>query len=143
MAARPELKTSPSPAPSTPPPPPASLSLPRSPIPAQVYSPIIQQRYQSAALLADAAAIRRALALPKNPALPDQPESLPAPREDRKNNPKTALAVLATSAKQELSVAEKEGIAAAMNDMALVRTRCPQGFAPFADEVQQHISPLF
>lgn len=94
-------------------------------------------------LLADAAAIRRGLELPGNPALPDQPESLPAPRNDRKNNPKTALAALAPSTKRELSVAQKERIAAAMNDMALVRNRCPWGFAPFADEVDQFILPLF
>ena len=94
-------------------------------------------------LLADATAIRRGLDLSSNPAVPSEPESLPAPCEDRRNNPKTGLAALAGAAKRELSVADKERIAAAMNDMALVRARCPLGFAPFADEVDQHVHPLF
>jgi hypothetical protein len=38
---------------------------------------------------------------------------------------------------------EKDFIATAMNDMPLVRKRCPQGFAPFADEVENRIRPLF
>jgi hypothetical protein len=94
-------------------------------------------------LLADPMAIRRALDLPGNPPVPDEPESLPAPRQDRRNNPKTALAATIGGSTRELSVAEKEKITAAMNDMDLLRTRCPQGFAAFADEVQAHIRPLF
>ena len=74
--------------------------------------------------------------------MPDQPESLPAPCEDRARNPK---AVLAECAEQsgELKAAEKASIAKQMRDMALVRTRCPKSFAPFADEVIKHIKPLF
>ena len=30
-----------------------------------------------------------------------------------------------------------------MNDMTVVRDCCPLGFAPFADEVERHIAPLF
>lgn len=94
-------------------------------------------------LLTDAAAIRRALGLADTPVVPESPESLPAPCKDRRHNPKTSLSALAGHARRELSVAEKQQIAAAMNDMDLVRTRCPEGFAPFADEVDQSIRPLF
>ena len=94
-------------------------------------------------LLADPLAIRRAFNMATNPPVPDEPESLPSPRQDRKNNPKTALATSVGASKQELSVVEKERIAAAMNDMDLVRTRCPEGFGPFAGEVHEHIRPLF
>jgi len=34
-------------------------------------------------------------------------------------------------------------IAAAINDFAQLRARCPLGFAPFADEVDRQIRPLF
>ena len=94
-------------------------------------------------LLADAAAIRRGLDLAGNPQVPDRPEQLPAPRLDKQRNPKTELARAAGSAKKELAVKQKDRIAAKMNDMELVRRRCPQGFAPFADEVREHILPLF
>ena len=94
-------------------------------------------------LLADGAAIRRACNLASNPNVPDEPESLPAPRHDRRDNPKTALASAARAGQKELSVAGKERIAAAMNHMDLVRTRCPRSFAPFADEVDREIRPLF
>jgi hypothetical protein len=53
------------------------------------------------------------------------------------------LARIAGSRKKELSAGEKDRIAAAMNDMELPRARCPLGFAPFADEVEDHICPLF
>ena len=94
-------------------------------------------------LLADAAAIRRALELEKTPDVPEHPESLPAPCRDRRSNPKTVLSACTKQDKRELSVAEKERIAAAMNDMDLVRDRCPLGFAPFAAEVDRYIRPLF
>jgi len=90
-------------------------------------------------LLADAAAICRATGLATTPEVPDQPEELPAPCRDRRKNPKTELARIAGSSRAK----NKYKIAAAMNDMDLVRTRCPLGFAPFADEVQQRIAPLF
>lgn len=93
-------------------------------------------------LLADASAIRRGLELTGNPQAPDEPEKLAAPQQDRRRNPKVELARCAGQ-KGELSVAEKEKIAAAMTDMAAVRRACPDGFAPFADEVEEHIRPLF
>ncbi len=94
-------------------------------------------------LLTDAAAIRHALDLERSPTVPDRPEELPAYCVDRKNNPKTELGKLSAAAHRELSVAEKNKIAQAMNDMGQVRSKCPQGFAPFADEVQERIHPLF
>jgi hypothetical protein len=94
-------------------------------------------------LLCDAAAIRRALGLSVTPTVPDKPEELPAPRHDSKRNPKTQLAQVAGATRQDLSADEKDRIAAAMNDMQLPRTRCPLGFAPFADEVENRIRPLF
>lgn len=95
-------------------------------------------------LLADEKAIARALALelPLD-GIPDNPEALSAPRQDRKHNPKTVLAAVVGSGKQETSAKQKEQIATAMNDMELVRRRCPLGFDPFADEVDQLIRPLF
>ena len=93
-------------------------------------------------LLADATAIRRGLDLHESPEVTEEPESLPAPCEDRKRNPKTVLARAAGSAKKELSAKQKDKIATAVNDLELLRQRCPAGFAPFADEVQRHIRPL-
>ena len=94
-------------------------------------------------LLADASAIRRGLDLRGNPKTPDEPEKLPPPSQDGRKNPKRALAGAAGQHKQDLSAHEKARIAAAMKDVPLVRNRCPQGFAPFADEVECHIRPLF
>jgi len=94
-------------------------------------------------LLADAAAIRRALGLSATPAVPDRPEELPAPCRDESQSPKSELARIAGSTKKELSTEEKDRIATAMNDMRLPRERCPGGFAPFADEVENRIRPLF
>ena len=94
-------------------------------------------------LLADAAAIRRALDLPGTPDVPAEPETLPAPCEGSRNNPKEVLRNLAGATTKELPVREKDEIAKAMNDMHLVRKRCPLGFAPFADEVDECICPLF
>ena len=73
--------------------------------------------------------------------MPDEPELLPAPCENERNNPKRTLAEAAGVQQKELSAEQKWSIARAMNDMALVRTRCPLGFAPFAEEVQRHIAP--
>jgi hypothetical protein len=94
-------------------------------------------------LLTDASAIQRALGLGQVPEVPDEPEALPAPNQNRKRNPKTELAGIAASRKRELSAEQKERIASAMSDMGLLRTRCPLGFAPFADEVEEQIHPLF
>ncbi len=94
-------------------------------------------------LLPDATAIRRGLKLDTSPEVPEEPESLPAPCKDRKRNPKTVLAQAGGSNKKELSTAQKNEIATAINDLDLLRQRCPLGFGPFADEVVQHIRPLF
>ena len=94
-------------------------------------------------LLTDSTAIRRALDMPSTPEIPDEPEKLPAPSQNRENNPKTVLRDISGQPKKELPTKDKDRIATAMNDMDLVRKRCPLGFAPFADEVQRHIRPLF
>lgn len=94
-------------------------------------------------LLTDPTAIRRGLDLPATPQVPSEPEKLPAPRRNRKHNPKTVLVNAARANRDDLSAKEKGRIAKAMNDMDLVQTRCPLGFAPFADEVHQRIRPLF
>jgi len=94
-------------------------------------------------LLSDPSAIRRGIGLPATPAVPETPEDLPAPCQDRKRNLKTELARIAGSRKKDLSTKEKDSIAGAMNDMDLPRARCPLGFAPFADEVEDRIRPLF
>lgn len=94
-------------------------------------------------LLADPDAIKRGLNLNKLSEVPPHPEELPAPQKDRNCNPKTTLREIAGIVHRELSAEDKDCIAIAMNDMQLVRTRCPQGFAPFADEVESHIRPLF
>ncbi len=90
-------------------------------------------------LLSDATAIRRGLDLSEAPVVPDAPEDLPPPCR----NLKAVLAGIAGSRKMDLSAKEKDAIAAAMNDMELPRARCPLGFAPFADEVEARIRPLF
>ncbi|OHB69974.1 MAG: hypothetical protein A2V70_18550 [Planctomycetes bacterium RBG_13_63_9] len=94
-------------------------------------------------LLADASAIQRALGLTVTPAVPNDPETLPAPCKNRTENPKSKLAQIGGSTKQAPSAEENAQIAREMNDMPLVRARCPRSFAPFADEVERHIRPLF
>lgn len=94
-------------------------------------------------LLADAKAIKKGLSLQGLPVVPDEPERLPAPQHDRGDNPKTALAKISGIAKGELSASEKDKIARAMGDLPLLRERCPLGFAPFAEEVECRIKPIF
>jgi hypothetical protein len=94
-------------------------------------------------LLADAPAIRRAFGLSQTPVVPESPEDLPAPAKDRNRNPKTVLRDVVGREQAELGSKAKDQIAGTMNDMALVRDRCPSSFAPFADEIKQHIRPLF
>lgn len=103
----------------------------------------VAQRCIESWLLADAPAIRRAMDLRTTPEVPEQPEELSAPSQDRKRNPKTELAKAAGTTKKELFVKQKDRIAAAINDLPVLRTRCPMGFASFADEVVQQIRPLF
>lgn len=94
-------------------------------------------------LLADSKAIRKGLDLRSTPTIPECPEDLPAPQKDRDKNPKTILAAFASERRTELSSSEKDKIALAIMDTELLRSRCPKGFAPFADEVEKHIKPLF
>lgn len=94
-------------------------------------------------LLADPTAIRRGLNLSNTPTIPDEPENLPAPCKNHRHNPKTVLAALGESRQKEISTESKDNIAKSMSNMTLVRERCPRGFAPFADEVETHIRPLF
>ncbi len=92
-------------------------------------------------LLADPGAIARALGLPAPPDVPEDPENLPAPRKDRTHNPKTVLAACAGGS--PVSAQEATRIATEIVDLALVRRRCPVGFEPFAEEVDERIGPLF
>ncbi|MGD0383419.1 MAG: hypothetical protein ABSA77_07865 [Thermoguttaceae bacterium] len=94
-------------------------------------------------LLTDPDAIKRALNLNITPETPRNPEGLPAPKKNRNHNPKTVLRVAAGIVHQELSADQKDQIASAMYDMDVIRKGCPLGFAPFADEVESHIRPLF
>ena len=94
-------------------------------------------------LLTDATAIQRAFDLPRSPKVPDDPEKLPAPQIDRNNNPKTVLREVACENRKELSVRQKEAVAREINDLPLLRQKCPAGFGPFADEVENRIGPLF
>jgi len=94
-------------------------------------------------LLAAPEAIRRGLQLPATPQVPKEPEKIAAPCENRRDNPKRVLATLAGRGGSELSAAEKDKIAAAINDLDQLRARCPLGFARFADEADRHIHPLF
>ena len=96
-------------------------------------------------LLCDGPAIRRAMDLSRSPELPDEPESLPAPQDNQQHNAKTVLTAAggAANQKKELSAAEKDRIAKALNDLQLLRDGCPLSFVPFADEVEREIKPLF
>lgn len=89
-------------------------------------------------LLVDERAIRRSVRIAGPLALPVEPESLPAPCRSETANPKAVLAGWGVR-----SAAQKDAIAAAMNDMELLIQRCPNGFGSFAQKVQQHIGPLF
>jgi hypothetical protein len=94
-------------------------------------------------LLAVPEAIRRGLQLAATPKVPAEPERLAAPCKNRRDNPKTVLITLTGHGGGELSAAEKDKIATAINDFEQLRARCPLGFAPFADEVDRHIRTLF
>ena len=93
-------------------------------------------------LLADPAAIRRALELPRPPVLPEPSESLPAPCQKSGRDPKSILGRLAER-QQPLSAADTTKIALAIRDLGVVRDRCQLSFAPFADEILRYIKPLF
>ena len=88
-------------------------------------------------LLGDLSGLCRALGLGHSPELPDDPESLPAPRHNRKHNPKTVLAKLGVD-----SQIQKDTIAQRLN-LNAARERCPLSFEPFAAEIETLIRPLF
>jgi hypothetical protein len=112
---------------------------PETPMAIGVAHPCIE-----AWLLADADAIRRGMKLSTTPTVPTEPEKLPAPCKNPRDNPKTALrAAAGCTNKQELSADEKDRIATAINDFDILCNRCPAGFAPFATEVRTRIRPLF
>ncbi len=93
-------------------------------------------------LLSDRKAIIRALKVNALAEIPsDHPEMLPAPRHDRAKNPKSTLARCAGRV-NPLATSETTAIALHL-DMESTRTRCPQSFAPFADEVEANIRPIF
>lgn len=92
-------------------------------------------------LLSDASAVKRGFNLSgPRPAVPPNPESLPAPQANRTNNPKTALAACHPNNRHP-NLAEKSLMAEHL-DLAAAATTCPS-FAAFADEVRQSIRPLF
>ena len=95
-------------------------------------------------LLADPLAIARALGLSNAVAVPSNPENLPAPQANRAHNPKTVLAMCAErSERSAISSREATLIALAITDLAALRNRCPVGFEPFAQEIEERIAPLF
>lgn len=93
-------------------------------------------------LLADAAAIARAMGLAQQPTIPAQPESLPAPCENRGHNPKIELGRCAGQ-NRHLSAAEATQIIQEVQSLDAIRTRCPISFGPFAAEVIENIKPVF
>jgi len=92
-------------------------------------------------LLVDPLAIVRALGLSSLVEVPPNPENLPAPQANRAHNPKTVLARCA--ARLAISSREATQLALAITDLAALRNRCPVGFAPFAQEIEERITPLF
>jgi hypothetical protein len=94
-------------------------------------------------LLADPAALKKGMRLSRSPQVPDDLEGLPAPRQNRNHNPKTILATCCAVDKSDLTTTEKERIVAEIRVLQRLRDRCPTSFAPFADEVEQRIRPLF
>jgi hypothetical protein len=94
-------------------------------------------------LLVDSLAIARALGLSNSVVVPSNPESLPAPQANRAHNPKTVLAMCAE--RSAISSREATQIALAITDLAALRNRCPVGFEPFAQEIEERIAiaPLF
>ena len=95
-------------------------------------------------LLADASAIQRGLNLERPPEVPEAPEAMPETTRTRGQEAKHVLRQCAARIRP-LSAKEMKAVAEAINEhgLVLLRERCPLGFAPFADEVEQRIRPLF
>ncbi len=87
-------------------------------------------------LLADSSAVRRSLGSSCSTALPEDPESLPAPCIDRRHNPKTVLAEQGVDSQRQ-----KDSIARNL-DITMVCDRCLLSFKPFVVEVETHLRPL-
>ena len=95
-------------------------------------------------LLADARAIARGTRKSIRPELvPADPEKLPAPNKNRKNNPKIVLADCVGLKQSQLSSADLWAIARSIKNLTIVETACPEGFAPFAAEIRERIKPIF
>jgi len=94
-------------------------------------------------LLVDSLAIVRALGLSNSVVVPSNPESLPAPQANQNRNPKRVLAMCAGRSAKAISSREATLIALAITDLAALRNRCPVGFEPFAQEIEERIAPLF
>ncbi len=99
-------------------------------------------------LLADPVAVAKGLNLAELPhATPSDPESLPAPHKEKKDdpknhkNPKTTLGRYGGS---DGPLGSKQTTAIARHvSLSHVEIVCPLGFKPFADEVRSHLLPLF
>ncbi len=94
-------------------------------------------------LLTDARALQDAAKLKGRPNLPAEPESLPAPCQDRDHNPKTVLRTALGVQRRQASSAEMEAVASAVRDLGTIRAKCPIGFGPFALEIERQIQPIF
>jgi len=88
-------------------------------------------------LLGDHPGLRRALCLGQSVELPQDPEALPAPLQNRSHNPKTVLVGLGVDSQNQ-----KDALAETL-DVQTLRSACPRSFAPFANEIEDLIKPLF
>ncbi len=88
-------------------------------------------------LLSDASAIRRGLNLQQRPAIPANPELLPAPHLDRTHNPKTILAACNINNRQP-NLAANSTIAEFLN-LDTAASVCPS-FSAFATEIRERIA---
>jgi hypothetical protein len=90
-------------------------------------------------LLCDGAAIKKGCGCELSGKLPDKPEELPAPCQNRQLNPKTELERVCGAKSRD----KKFAIASQIRTLKRLRDKCPASFAPFAVEVEQLIKPLF
>ena len=91
-------------------------------------------------LLSDPSAVRRGFGLNQRPAVPPDPESLPAPAADRTHNPKTVLEACHPNTRHP-NLVEMTAMAEHLT-LATAEQVCPS-FAAFAADVRAHIAPLF
>jgi hypothetical protein len=93
-------------------------------------------------LLVDSKAFVRAIGRPLVEPLPNDPESLPPARDD-KRHPKRILARCCGVNQADLRAEKKWAIAREITDPGDLARGCPLSFAPFADQVRSRIKPLF